>query len=409
MKITCRICASQNLESFLNLGLLALTGKYADPGTTIDKKPLNLGKCIDCGLVQLMDRFINTDLYSDGYGYESHLNNSMKSHLQSTARFIENLIKPNKIDVIVDIASNDGTLLSGYSSNVKKLIGIDPLINFLTDKYPSGVTKISEFFSREAYLRTTDQKAKIITSFSVFYDLEDPVDFSMQVENILAQNGVWILEQSYLPMMIRSLGFDTICHEHLLYLSLNDFDRIFKQVGLEIFDVKLNEVNGGSIQLYVKKSSNCDYVISPYVKWLIEWEKSSRITSLESCYLFANNVKEYSLRLRKLVKSYKDLGYTIFGLGASTKGNVLLQYCDLGELIKEIGEINPKKFGKVTPGSNIPIVNQDKLIGSQNIDATNQLGIIIPWHFRASIEKSAKEYLSKGGKLLVPLPFPEVI
>jgi hypothetical protein len=308
MKITCRICASQNLESFLNLGLLALTGKYADPGTMIDKQPLNLGKCIDCGLVQLMDRFINTDLYSDGYGYESHLNNSMKSHLQSTARFIENWIKPNKTDIIVDIASNDGTLLSGYSSNLKKLIGIDPLINFLTDKYPSGVTKISEFFSKEAYLQTTDQKAKIVTSFSVFYDLEDPVDFSMQVENILAQNGVWILEQSYLPMMISSLGFDTICHEHLLYLSLNDFDRIFKQVGLEIFDAKLNDVNGGSIQLYVKKSSNANYVISPYVKWLIEWEKSSRITSFESCNFFAKNVREYSLRLRNLVKSYKDLG-----------------------------------------------------------------------------------------------------
>ena len=409
MKIACRICASQNIESFLDLGVLALTGKYADPGVRIDKQPLNLGKCLKCGLVQLMDNFINTDLYGAGYGYESHLNNSMKSHLQSTAKYIENRFKPSKNDIIVDVASNDGTLLSGYSADTKKLIGIDPLINIFANKYPNGAIKINEFFSKEAYFKSTEQKAKIITSFSVFYDLEDPIKFSRDIENILVEDGVWVLEQSYLPMMISSLGFDTICHEHLLYLSLSDFDRIFKHVGLEIFEAKLNNINGGSIQLYVKKSSNSNYAVSPYVNWLLHWEKSSGVNTFDSCKVFAKNVKDYSLRLRKLIESYKDIGYFIFGLGASTKGNVLLQYCTLGELIEEIGEVNPKKFGKVTPGTNIPIVNQDKLIGPQNLDTTNQLGIIIPWHFRNSIKNSAEDYLSKGGSLLVPLPFPEII
>jgi hypothetical protein len=409
MKIKCRICTSQNIESFLDLGVLALTGKYADPGTSIDKQPLNLGKCLNCGLVQLMDNFINTDLYGAGYGYESHLNNSMKSHLQSTAKYIENRFKPSKNDIIVDVASNDGTLLAGYSMDSKKLIGIDPLINIFVDKYPSGAIKINDFFSKEAYFKSADQKAKIITSFSVFYDLEDPIKFSQHIENILEDEGVWVLEQSYLPMMISSLGFDTICHEHLLYLSLSDFDRIFKQVGLEIFEAKLNDVNGGSLQLYVKKSTNSSHAVSPYVEWLLHWENSSGVSSFESCKVFAKNVKDYSFRLRKLIESYKDLGYFIFGLGASTKGNVLLQYCNLGELIEEIGEVNPKKFGKVTPGTNIPIVNQDKLIGPQNLDATNQLGIIIPWHFKNSIKNSANDYLSKGGSLLVPLPFPEII
>lgn len=409
MKIKCRICTSQNIESFLDLGVLALTGKYADPGISIDKQPLNLGKCLNCGLVQLMDNFVNTDLYGAGYGYESHLNNSMKSHLQSTAKYIENRFKPSKNDIIVDVASNDGTLLSGYSVDAKKLIGIDPLINIFANKYPDGAVKINEFFSKEAYFKNADQKAKIITSFSVFYDLEDPIKFSQHIENILEEDGVWVLEQSYLPMMISSLGFDTICHEHLLYLSLSDFDRIFKQVGLEIFEAKLNNINGGSIQLYVKKSTNSSYTVSPYVEWLLHWENSSGVNSFDSCKVFAKNVKDYSLRLRKLIESYKDLGYFIFGLGASTKGNVLLQYCNLGELIEEIGEVNPKKFGKVTPGTNIPIVNQDKLIGPQNLDTTNQLGLIIPWHFRNSIKNSAEHYLSKGGSLLVPLPFPEII
>ena len=143
MKIKCRICASQNVESFLDLGVLALTGKYADPGISIDKQPLNLGKCLSCGLVQLMDNFINTDLYGSGYGYESHLNNSMKLHLQSTAKYIENRFKPSRNDIIVDVASNDGTLLSGYSIDAKEFIGIDPLINIFANKYPNKAIKIN--------------------------------------------------------------------------------------------------------------------------------------------------------------------------------------------------------------------------------------------------------------------------
>jgi hypothetical protein len=409
MKIQCRICKSDNLESFLNLGRLSLTGKYADPGIEVDKHPLNLGKCLNCGLVQLMDNFINTDLYGPGYGYESHLNNSMKTHLQSTAKYIERMFKPTTDDIILDIASNDGTLLSGYSIETKKLIGIDPLISLFVDKYPSKATKINEFFSKEAYLENTSQKAKIITSFSVFYDLEAPIQFARDVENIMEEDGVWILEQSYLPMMINTLGFDTICHEHLLYLSLNDFHQIFQQVGLQIFAAKMNDVNGGSIQLYVKKSSNHNYQVSPYVKWLLKWESDSGVNSFQNCQLFAKNVKAYSINLRNLIESHKDLGYYIFGLGASTKGNVLLQYCNLGELIEEIGEINPKKFGKVTPGTNIPIVDQDKFLGLNNSNTSKQLGIVIPWHFRNSIKNSAEHYLSKGGSLLVPLPFPEII
>jgi hypothetical protein len=190
---------------------------------------------------------------------------------------------------------------------------------------------------------------------------------------------------------------------------LNDFHQIFQQVGLQIFAAKMNDVNGGSIQLYVKKSSNNNYQVSPYVRWLLEWEKNSGVNSFQNCQLFAKNVKAYSMNLRDLIESHKDLGYYIFGLGASTKGNVLLQYCNLGELIEEIGEINPKKFGKVTPGTNIPIVDQDKFLGLNNSNTSKQLGIVIPWHFRNSIKNSAEHYLSKGGSLLVPLPFPEII
>ena len=409
MQSICRICSSQNVESFLDLGVMALTGKYAEPGIEIDKHPLNLGKCLQCGLVQLMDKFTIKDLYGPGYGYESHLNNSMKLHLQSTSKYIEKRFKPDKKDIVLDIASNDGTLLAGYEGSYKYLVGIDPLIGNLNDKYPSNSIKISEFFSKEIYFQNIDQKSKVITSFSVFYDIENPVEFAKDVSNVLADDGIWILEQSYLPSMIKSLGFDTVCHEHLLYLSLSDFNSIFKQAGLQIFDAKLNNINGGSIQLYVKKIINLEHNINPYVSWLLDWESFSGVTSIITCLEFAKNVKNYAKKLRSLIESYKESGYYIFGLGASTKGNVLLQYCELGELIQEIGEVNPKKFGKVTPGTNIPIVNQEKLIGPNILNTSKQLGIIIPWHFKDSIQNSASTYLDRGGSLLVPLPFPEIV
>lgn len=409
MKSHCRICNHQTIESFLDLGVMSLTGKYAEPGIDIEKHPLNLGKCLNCGLVQLLDKFTIKDLYSVGYGYESHLNSAMKFHLQSTAKYIEKRFKLTESDIILDIASNDGTLLAGYTVNFKKLIGIDPLITVLNDKYPNKVVKINDFFTKEIYFSQISEKCKVVTSFSVFYDLENPIKFANDVENILTDDGVWILEQSYLPSMIKSLGFDTICHEHLLYLSLSDFNLIFQAAGLQIFDIKINEINGGSIQIYVKKKRNKEYGLNPYVNWLLNWEVASGITSFNNCLLFAKAVKEYSLNLKILIEAYRDSGYYIFGLGASTKGNVLLQYCNLGDLIHEIGEINPRKFGKVTPGTNIPIVNQDKLIGESGSSKINHLGIIIPWHFKSSIQKSAQSYLDRGGSLLTPLPFPEVI
>jgi hypothetical protein len=404
----CRSCLTGTIKSFLNLGDMHLTGYFPEINIDIPKQPLDLGKCDSCGLVQLVDRLSITELYGKEYGYESNLNESMKTHLQSTARYLEDRFNLNENDHILDIASNDGTLLSGYK-NSSKLFGVDPIIVYLNDHYPESAVKVSSFFSKEAIEEYNKNKFKLITSFSVYYDLDDPVKFALDIENVLTDDGVWVLEQSYLPSMFNTLGFDTICHEHLLYLTLTDLDNIFQKSGLKIFDVKINEVNGGSFQVYVCKIKNTSLIINPYVNWLINWEKNSKITSYENCLVFALNIKKFASELRGLLRGYKDKNYFIFGLGASTKGNVLLQYCNLEDFIVEIGEINPKKFGKYTPGTKIPIIDESKLLNSVDFKASHSLGIILPWHFKNSIKKSATQYLNKGGSLLVPLPFPSVI
>ena len=404
----CRSCLNGNIKSFLNLGDMYLTGYFPEINIDIPKQPLDLGKCDSCGLVQLVDRSSITELYGKEYGYESNLNESMKTHLQNTARYLEERFNLSVNDYILDIASNDGTLLSGYK-NSTKLFGIDPIIGYLNDHYPASAIKVSSFFSKKAMEEYNKNKFKLITSFSVYYDLDDPVQFALDVESVLTDDGVWVLEQSYLPSMINALGFDTICHEHLLYLTLTDLDNIFQKSGLKIFDVKINEINGGSFQVYVCKIKNTTLSINPYVSWLINWEKSSKITSYENCLVFASNVRNFAINFRQLLQTYKDNNFYIFGLGASTKGNVLLQYCNLGDIIIEVGEINPKKFNKYTPGTKIKIVNETKYLGKNNTNMSNYLGIILPWHFKNSIKKSAEEYLNKGGILIAPLPFPTII
>jgi len=404
----CRSCIEGKIKSFLDLGEMYLTGYFPEVDIEIPKQSLNLGKCDSCGLVQLVDKTPIASLYGEEYGYESNLNDSMKTHLQSTARYLEARFNLNENDFVLDIASNDGTLLAGYKKS-KKLFGIDPIISYLNNHYPVSATKISSFFSKKALHEYTQDNFKLITSFSVYYDLEDPVQFAIDIENVLTDDGVWVLEQSYLPSMFNTLGFDTICHEHLLYFTLTDLDNIFKKAGLKIFDVRINDVNGGSFQVYVCKNKNITLDVNPYVNWLISWEKNSKVTSYENCLVFASKVKKFSIEFRELLQKYKDDGYYIFGLGASTKGNVLLQYCNLAGIIEEIGEINPKKFDKYTPGSKIKIVNEAKYLGKQNNRISNHLGIILPWHFKNSIKKSADEYLGNGGILMVPLPFPTII
>lgn len=409
MNSDCRFCGNSTLVKLLDLGNLYLTGQFPDINENVSSESLVLSQCSKCGLVQLFNRLPVEDLYKPGYGYESHLNSGMKSHLISSAQKFEEKFGLSDGDYVCDIASNDGTLLSGYARKNITKIGIDPLISEFKDNYPVNSIKIIEFFSASAYFQRVKSKCKIVTSFSVFYDLDDPVKFARDVCSILHDDGVWILEQSYLPLMLDTNGFDTICHEHLLYLKLIDLRNIFEKSGLEIFDFKINDINGGSIQVFVQKSDVKKHKVEPIVDWQIDWEKLNLLEDNTRIQNFVSSVKDLKLSLNKLLLAYKNAGYSIFGLGASTKGNVLLQYCGISsEIIEYIGEINPKKFGKFTPGSQIKIIDQNELIGSNLIDCSNKLGVILPWHFTSSIVKNASEFIDKGGQLLSPLPFPKI-
>lgn len=412
-RTSCRICGvnsdtteDSSLESLIDFGEMALTGVFLNNGHEVTKAPMELCRCRNCGLTQLRHSYELDSLYGEWYGYESHLNPSMVRHLQSKATTLESLYgqgKPNPI--YVDIASNDGTLLSGYTTGDAQLIGIDPLINVVSDHYPSKARKIVDFFSAERYLDEVGKKAQIVTSLSVLYDLESPIEFASNVSEILEEGGIWHFEQSYLPSMVNTNSYDTICHEHLLYLNLHDIKTLVESAGLQIIDATLNDVNGGSIAVTaIKTSKKINY--PPFVEFLLIKENNEGYINGIKLHEFAREVEIHRHELKNLIDNLMIDGKTIMGLGASTKGNVILQSLKLdNEIIQAIGDVNPRKFGKETPGSNIKIVNESEIYESAN---ENSIIVVLPWHFRTGMIAKSHDVLAKGAKLLFPLPRIEI-
>jgi SAM-dependent methyltransferase len=403
----CRICSHPNLEIVIDFGSLSLTGVFLTDGKEAKKEPLVLSRCTECGLVQLGHSYLDDELYTDSYGYESHLNQSMVLHLQQTARNLEEMYLGNRdVTLVVDIASNDGTLLSGYQGNRMIKIGVDPLLDVVADHYPKGSKKIKEFFSADEFWKHEKLHADLVTSLSVLYDLDDPVCFARDIYEILKDGGIWYFEQSYLPLMLEAISYDTICHEHLLYLSLHNIMDILAESGFKIIDAKLNSVNGGSIAISAIKTDK-DVAQPRIVQELLKSEIDKGIVNGAAVQKFAIDCKLHIAKLKALISQFKLDGSDLIGFGASTKGNVLLQILGLDQRdIRAIGEINPRKFGRETPGSSIPIVSEKELV---NNSGEKTIALVLPWHFKEGLLVSLQEYLEKGGKLIFPLPTIEVI
>jgi hypothetical protein len=386
---------------------MALTGVFEDKGRDVPLEPMKLIRCRDCAYVQLAHTYRQGALYGESYGYESHLNKAMVQHLQQKASILQRKYlnqSPNKI--VVDIASNDGTFLDGFDATGITRVGIDPLISVVSDKYPEGTHKICSFFSSDVYFSQFDKPARLVTSMSVLYDLDDPIFFAQEINKILEEGGIWHSEQSYLPTMVDTLSYDTICHEHSSYFSLHDLKRIFEAAGFQILEASLNPVNGGSIAISAIKSREPIHH-DPFVQFLLEKEVIEGYQDGKRLIQFAADAEIHRSQLRDLIDKYLSLGYVVKGLGASTKGNVLLQWLNLDSLkISAIGEVNPRKFGRQTPGTGIPIVDENEILSS---DPENTIILVLPWHFRDGLTKRATEFLKNGGKLLYPLPEIQIV
>lgn len=403
----CRISKSTNLKTILNLGEHYLTGVFPKKkDEVITKGPLELAWCEDSGLVQLKHSFDPDEMYGSNYGYRSGLNNSMVEHLKFKVERLMSLNILNDNDVVLDIGSNDGTLLSFYKNLSLNKYGMDPTAGKFRNYYDKDIIIIEDFFSKDNFLKNSkNKKAKIVTSIAMFYDLEDPCRFVSDISGILDEEGIWHFEQSYLPTMLRMNSYDTICHEHLEYYTLNVVKELLEKNDLKIINVELNSINGGSFAVSAAKTNSSLKPNAELVNWLIEQEKRMDLNTLRPYESFKKRVFKHRSDLKDLIKNIKASGKNIAGYGASTKGNVLLQFCDLSENeISCIAEVNKEKFGSYTPGTNIPIMSEEE-VKKKNPDYM----LVLPWHFRDDIIKREQEYLKSGGRLIFPLPEIEVI
>lgn len=408
---SCRICENANLVPIINLGNLALTGVFPkDKNEFIESGPLSLVKCDEsvsgsCGLLQLEHNYDLGKLYGDNYGYRSGLNQSMINHLEGIAKKISGVVDLVDGDLVVDIGSNDGTLFRFFDGERLTLVGIDPSAEKFKEFYPQKSQFIADFFSADLVKQKFNRKAKVVTSIAMFYDLEKPLDFVRQVENILGDDGIWMFEQSYMPLMIEALAYDTICHEHLEYYRLKQIKWMMDKAGLKIIDIEMNDTNGGSFAVIVAKSGSKYPEATAKIEEVLTAELEKGFDKLPVYEDFRNKVNQHRFELRRFLDDAKNNGKKVFGYGSSTKGNVILQFCGITEEdLPFIAEVNEFKFGRVTPGTKIPIISE-----REARDMKPDYFLVLPWHFKKNIIEKEAEYLTSGGHLFFPLPKLEVV
>jgi hypothetical protein len=404
--LECRNCKEKNLKLIMDLGNQPLSGVFPEiEGVDPISGPLELMKCQDCKLVQLGHNFPLDLMYGENYGYTSSLNLSMAQHLSRKINVLVNkYFSEQKNLSILDIGANDGTLLKSVEQRGHNLYAVDPTIKKFQDSYRErpDITTIPDFFDGAKLKEKNPEGFDVITTISMFYDLLEPRQFVHEISLNLKKEGVWHSEQSYLYSMLDSNAFDTICHEHLEYYTLESVESILSDTDLHVIDVALNKTNGGSFAFTVAKK-NSNRPVSETVIWLRNHEEEKNLEKELSDFM--ERVELARSSLLKLISEIKKANKKIAAIGASTKGNVLLNYFGLSNFdIHLISDVNSYKHGRVTPGTRIPIVSELHFE-----EFGPDYAIVLPWHFQDSIIQREIEFLNRGGRLIFPLPSIQVI
>ena len=401
----CRICNSSQLVNVISLGEQQITSRFPVYGDySTPKTPIDLCLCGECGLLQLLQTTFSSELYEYEYGYRSGINYTMRNHLKHYYEEIISKVDLQPGDTVIDIGSNDSTLLQNYSSEYTR-IGVDPTGKQF-QQYYGDIQLIPTYFTYDNVKhRVGDSKAKVVSSISMFYDLPDPVQFAKDIHAILEEDGIWTCEQSYLLTMLKTNSIDTICHEHLEYYALRQIKEIADRADFKIIDVIFNDCNGGSFRIYLAKKTSQKHIESTdLINEILDNETKHNLMTTQ-CYIdFMKNIHIEVSKLCDFIDSVNKNGKKVYIYGASTKGNCLLQYAGIGESkIKYAVERNPNKVGKMT-STGIEIISEETMRQSPP-----DYLLVLPWHFREEIIQREKEFLDNGGQFIFPFPQFEII
>ena len=406
------MCGNPTLKPILSLGEQPLSGVFPKPEAPDPSvSPLDLIRCDTagrpdaCGLVQLRHSAELSEMYGSTYGYYSSISPTMVSHLESHVHRLVAFAKPRKGEVVLDIGCNDGTLLNTYGAEAGLVrIGMDPSSAKFRSHFQSDIQVVYDFFSA-AGARTLigDRQIKIITSIAMFYDLDDPMAFMRDVRALLAPDGVWALELSYLPLFMTQLSYDQMCHEHVTYLALTQMDWMMKRTGLKILDVSFNDVNGGSFFIIAARDDAPYQPETAKIKAILDAE---RPLEGEAPYTrLGNRIEAHRDEVRHFLSLARAAGKRVYGYGASTKGNIVLNYCGVtGKDLLAIGDRNPEKDGLTMPGTRIPIIAHAALR-----DLKPDYLFVLIWHLRKEVIQDEVDYLKRGGKMVFDLPRLHVV
>jgi SAM-dependent methyltransferase len=412
-RTTCRVCGSSALTKVIDLGEQYLQGSFVKPGKELPplrKIPTSLVRCDPvrderaCGLLQ-MEHTVPPEILYSAYWYRSGTNDTMRNHLRGIVTEVI-AVHRGKPSTVLDIGCNDGTLLAFYPADTAKF-GIDP--SDVAQEIGGDVTVVQDIFpSEELVTRLGGKKCDIITSIAMFYDLEDPIAFTTGIRRILAPDGIWVFEMSYMPTMLKMTSYDTICHEHLEYYSLAVIEFILGQAGMKVINVAQNSINGGSIRCFATHADTFAYKKDEYVtriKGLRQEEFDLELDTNRPYKNFQDRINVHREELNELLRRLKKEGKHIHIYGASTKGNTILQWCGIDQRIIDVAaERNPDKFGARTLGTDIPIVSE-----ADSRAMKPDYYLVLPWHFREEILAREAETLRRGTGLIFPLPTIEVV
>ena len=409
--IKCRNCSSKKLKKVIFIGKQVVSSIFPKKKVINNKKySLDLYKCENCELVQLGKSIPLGNMYGETYGYRSSLSKLMVNHLHKKFLKLKKICKLKKNSNILDIGSSDSTFLNFFSNERKNYncLGIDPSAKKYLKYYNKDVNLIVDYFSAKAVnselknFKLKNKKFKLISSFAMFYDIDEPNKFCKDIRSLLDNDGIWILEMSYFPMLLSNLTYDQICHEHVTYYTLDVFKKIIEKNGLKVIDFSFNVINGGSIEIICAPKKSKIKAKLAKIKKQIELENKITNIDYSKFNLRVDNIKKTTNLLLENIKKEKK---KIVGYGAATKGNIVLNHCDISsDKISLICDENEEKFGRYTPGSNIKIISK-KVMRRINPDYL----LVMIWSFKSEVIKQEMKYIKKGGKLIFHLPFLHIV
>ena len=406
VRSTCRCCGAQRLVRFLSLGDVPLANSFLAPGSTAEELrfPLEVYFCEECSLVQLL-HVVNPEVLFSNYVYASGTSSTLKVHNAELAETVVRSLRLTERDLVVEVASNDGSLLKCFKPYGVPTLGVEPAANIAELARAAGVETRNEFFNSECAGRIVAERgpATVILANNVLAHVDEVVDFLAGFARLLKPGGRVIVEVPYLREMLERLEYDTIYHEHLCYFSVTSLTRLFANAGLSLDRVDRVPIHGGSLRVYAKHASEGGH--SEAVLQMVAEERAAQVSQLAACRRFADGVAKNRAALLELLGGLKSQGKRVVGYGAPAKGNTLLCYCGIdSRTLPYTVDKSPLKVGLLTPGSRIPVAPFEKILEDQP-----DYVLILAWNFATEIIASLNTYQERGGCFILPIPVPTIV